>query len=73
MNEASEAIRRALLEALFSRVEESRYPSYTMLDTIESLLRTPQESARYARVLLRDIERSPYPSITMIGRLQALI
>ncbi|HET8604817.1 MAG TPA: hypothetical protein VFM09_12875 [Marmoricola sp.] len=73
MTDTSDAIRRALLEALLHRVEQDRYPSYTMLDTIESLIESPQEFRRYARVLLRDIERSPHPSSTMIGRLQALI
>ncbi|HET8560614.1 MAG TPA: hypothetical protein VFL69_08870 [Marmoricola sp.] len=73
MSDASEAIRRALLEMLLGRVEGDRYPSYTMLDTIETLIRTPEEARRYARLLLRDIERSPYPSFTTIGRVQALI
>ena len=73
MTETSDAIRRALLEALMDRVEKDRYPSYTMLDTIESLVQTPEESKRYARLLLRDVERSRFPSITMIGRVQALI
>lgn len=73
MSDTSEAIRQALLEMLLGRVEQDRYPSYSMLDTIESLIQTPQEFRRYARVLLRDIERSPHPSFSLIGRVQALI
>jgi hypothetical protein len=73
MAEVSEAIRSSLLENLMARVEQARYPSWTMLNTIEGLLETPQETARYARVLLRDVEQSPFPSITIIRRLEALL
>lgn len=73
MADVQDAIRQMLLQALLARVEKDRYPSWTMLNTIESLLETPQETARYAQVLLRDVERSPFPSVTMIRRLQDLI
>jgi hypothetical protein len=73
MSEASEAIRQALLEMLLSRVAQDRYPSYSMLNTIEELIETPQEFRRYAQVLLRDIERSPHPSFSLIRRAKALI
>lgn len=73
MSEVSEAIRSSLLENLMARVEKDRYPSWTMLNTIESLLSTPQETARYAQVLLRDIQQSPFPSIAIIRRLESLL
>lgn len=73
MADVQEAIRQMLLQTLLARVEKDRHPSWTMLNTIESLLETPQETARYAQLLLRDVERSPFPSVAMIRRLQALI
>lgn len=73
MSDASDPIRQALLQTLMSRVEKDDYPSWTMLNIIESLIVTPAESARYAQLLLREVERAPYPSVTMIRRIQQLI
>lgn len=71
MPDSQEIARKALLDALLSKVEQDTYPSSTMLDTIESLL-TPDDVERYSALLVAGIEDSQFPSISMIKRLQAL-
>lgn len=63
--------RTLLLEVLVRKVSEEQYPSTTILDLIESLLR-PDEVAGYVAILMRRIEDERYPSIPMIRRLVAL-
>lgn len=71
MPDSQEIARKALLDALLSKVEQDTYPSSTMLDTIESLL-TPDDVERYSALLVAGIEDSQFPSISIIKRLQAL-
>ena len=71
MPNSQEIARKALLDALLSKVEQDTYPSATMLDTIESLL-TPEDVQRYTALLVASIEDSQFPSNSIIQRLQAL-
>lgn len=66
-----EYTRKRLLRNLLSRVEEDRYPSTMMLDTIEQMM-TPDELPRYTEVLMTHIENDRFPSIPMIERLRNL-
>jgi hypothetical protein len=64
--------REVLLDALLEKVADERFPSATMLDLIESLLR-PDEVPIYARVLLDKVRADTFPSIPMIRRIAALV
>lgn len=63
--------RELLLEALLDKVAEDRFPSNSMLDLIESLLR-PDEVQIYVRLLLRKVSRETYPSLPVLRRIAAL-
>jgi hypothetical protein len=63
--------REMLLDALLDKVWDDRYPSNTMLDLIESLLRD-DEVVIYTRVLLRKVRHERFPSIPMLRRIAAL-
>jgi hypothetical protein len=63
--------REMLLEALLDKVATDRYPSVTMLDLIESLLR-PDEVPIYVEILLQQVYDETYPSIPMLRRIAAL-
>ncbi|WP_432945617.1 hypothetical protein ACQPXM_06025 [Kribbella sp. CA-253562] len=63
--------REMLLDALLDKVWEENYPSVTMLDLIESLLR-PDEVPIYAAVLVEKVRDENYPSIPMLRRIAAL-
>jgi len=60
-----------LLRVLLDKVAEEKYPSATMMDTIEELM-TPQELPVYAQLLVDHLESSRFPSIDMINRLRDL-
>ena len=64
-------VRELLLDALLDKVADERFPSVTMLDLIESLLR-PDEVQIYAQVLVRKVREDTYPSIPMLRRIAAL-
>jgi hypothetical protein len=52
-------------------VKQDRFPSSTMLDTIEELL-VPGDVPRYARVLLSKVADEQFPSLAMIRRIRDL-
>jgi len=64
-------VRSMVLHALLRKIGEDRYPSVTMLDMVEQLLR-PHEVPQYIAILLRQIDQETYPSIPMLRRLMAL-
>jgi hypothetical protein len=63
--------REILLDALLDKVADDRFPSISMLDLIESLLR-PDEVEIYVRILLRNVRAEKYPSLPMLRRIAAL-
>lgn len=63
--------RRAVVDALMDKVSSDPYPSSTMLDMLESLLR-PDEVREYAELLLSRVRADNFPSIPLLQRLQAL-
>ena len=60
-----------LLRVLMDKIAEEKYPSATMMDTIEELM-IPQELPVYAQLLVDHIENDRFPSIDMIKRLRNL-
>ncbi|TDW69386.1 hypothetical protein [Kribbella pratensis] len=63
--------RSILLRSLLRRVADDPFPSTTMLDMIEDLLR-PDEVSMYVALLVRKIDSEVFPSIPMLQRLAAL-
>jgi hypothetical protein len=61
-----------LLDVLLATIEEDPYPSTSMLDMVESLLR-PHELPVYVAFLLDRIERETFPNIPMLRRLHELV
>ncbi len=68
---SEDRLRQALLDALLELVNADPYPSTTMLDMIEAIIR-PEELPIYAEVLLAKVRREHFPSIPMLARLQSL-
>lgn len=64
-------VRVEILRMLMGRVAEDQYPSATMLDMIEQLLR-PEEVPAYAELLMQKIRDDRFPSIPLLNRVMAL-
>ena len=62
------SVREQVLDLLLEKIEESRYPSSTMMDDVERLL-TPWRRQDYARILLEKVQEDRYPSRSIIDRL----
>lgn len=57
-----------LREYLMEQVEGDQYPSSTMLDELESMLR-PEDAQAYTDLLMAKIRQDKYPSQALIRRL----
>lgn len=64
-------VRVEILRMLMGRVAEDQYPSATMLDMIEEILR-PEEVPAYAELLMQKIRDDRFPSIPLLNRVMAL-
>jgi len=64
-------VRGEILRMLMGKVAEDQYPSATMLDMIEQILR-PDEVPAYAELLMEKIRGDRFPSIPMLNRVMAL-
>lgn len=64
-------IRGEILELLMGKVSEDKYPSSTMMDMIERMMR-PEELPAYAAILMDKIQQDTYPSVPMMRRLMRL-
>jgi hypothetical protein len=63
-------LHHAVLQVLLDKVEEDPYPSTTMLDMIEELLR-PEDVAAYTDILLDKIRADQFPSLDLLHRVSA--
>jgi hypothetical protein len=63
--------REVLLDLLFDKIAEDRYPSVSMLDMIEAQLH-PDEVDMYVRLLVRRMRDEKYPSLPILRRIAAL-
>jgi hypothetical protein len=70
MTDTATKLHREVLQILLEKVEADTYPSTTMLNTIEEMLR-PEDVEAYAEVLLEKVRTSRYPSIPMLARVRA--
>jgi hypothetical protein len=69
----AEALRQRVIKSLLAEITDVQFPSVTMMNRVESTLRTPEDLAEYAEALVEKIEASHYPSIPMLNRLDALL
>lgn len=68
----NDTARGVLLATLLEKVRDDGYPSTTMLDQIEGLLR-PEEKPAYVVMLQERFRDEKCPSIPMLKRLTALL
>jgi|tagenome__1003787_1003787.scaffolds.fasta_scaffold19895793_2 hypothetical protein len=71
-NDGRDDPRERLLALLLDKVAEDPYPSSTMLDVIERLMR-PEDLDSYASVLSDKIAGDTFPSMSMIQRLVTVL
>jgi len=64
-------VREELLSLLLDRIDEDTYPSSTMMDLAESIMR-PDEVPAYAEILLSKMRQDHVPSLDMMNRVLAL-
>ena len=64
-------VRKRLLKTLMEKAKNDRFPSTTMLNTIEELLHE-EDVQDYTDFLLGHIADDTYPSTPMIARLREL-
>ena len=67
------ALRERITNSLLRKIEEETYPSTTMLNRVETALKTPDDVGRYAEILLEKIDSTRYPSTDMLSRLDRLL
>ncbi|NUR07733.1 MAG: hypothetical protein HOQ45_12090 [Nocardioidaceae bacterium] len=65
-------LRGQMLEYLLERVQEDAYPSATMLDAIEAIVRD-DEVDEYTSVLFEKVRGAEYPSMDLIRRLYGFL
>ena len=70
MADTATKLHREVMQVLLEKVEEDPYPSTTMLDMIEQMLR-PEDVETYAEILLDKIRGDRFPSIGMLSRVTA--
>jgi hypothetical protein len=66
-------LRERLTNRLVSEIDDSRFPSVTMLNRVEATLSEPDELASYAESLVKKIEATRFPSIAMLNRVEGVI
>jgi hypothetical protein len=66
------SLREAYVALLLDRVREENFPNPDHLDRIEAAVRSPEQLAEYALLLLSKVERTRYPSGALLDRLDRL-
>jgi hypothetical protein len=59
-----------ILELILDKVREDPFPSTTMLDMVEQMLR-PEDVEQYTSVLFDKVSQDTYPSMDQLRRLRA--
>ena len=67
------ALRERITQKLLKQIDESEYPSVTMLDRAEIALGTPDDLSDYAETLVKKVEATQFPSTEMLNRLDGLV
>ena len=61
-----------IFELLLGKVRDDPFPSTTMLDMIEYMLR-PDQVEEYASVLMEKVSQENFPSLDHLRRLQSFV
>jgi len=67
------ALRERITHKLLRQIDQSEYPSVTMLDRAEVALATPDDLSDYAETLVKKVEATQFPSTEMLNRLDGLV
>ena len=71
MNSAE--LREQLTNTLLEDLQETQFPSVTMLDRVEEALETREQLADYAEILVEKVSDSPYPGIPLLDRVNGVL
>ncbi|GAA3836055.1 hypothetical protein [Nocardioides panacisoli] len=63
-------VHREVLRLLLQKIDDDPYPSTTMMDMVEGLLR-PEEVPAYVAILMDKIQADTFPSINLLNRITA--
>lgn len=66
-------LQQRMLDSLIGRIKEDTFPSVTMMNRVESSLRTREQVEEYGEVLLSKIEATRFPSISMLNRFDNVV
>jgi len=61
-----------IFELLLGKVRDDQFPSATMLDMIEYMIR-PDQVEEYASVLMEKVSQESFPSLDHLRRLQSFV
>ena len=61
-----------IFELLLGKVRDDQFPSTTMLDMIEYMIR-PDQVEEYASVLMEKVSQESFPSLDHLRRLQSFV
>ena len=67
------ALREKISHKLIKQIDESEYPSVTMLNRAEVALATADDLSDYAETLVKKVEATQFPSTEMLNRLDGLV
>ncbi len=71
MADVATQLHREVLQVLLEKIEDDPYPSVTMMNMVEQMLR-PEDVASYAEILIDKIRGDRFPSIDLLRRVVAL-
>jgi hypothetical protein len=69
----NDQLRDRYVTMLMDRFKETDYPSTTMMDRLESVIRDRETAVAYVEALLEHMEGEQYPSPPMLTRVNKLI
>ena len=66
-------LRERLTTQQLKEIDESQFPSATMLNRLETSLREREALADYAEILVKKVERTRFPSTALLNRIDAVL
>jgi hypothetical protein len=70
-NASNQDLHDQVFQLLMEKIEQDPYPSVTMMDMVEEMLR-PDDVEKYASVLMDKIRADSFPSLDLLNRVQSL-
>jgi hypothetical protein len=66
-------LRERVATRLLNEIQETKFPSTTMLNRVEQTLDDPQALAAYTETLIEKVEATRFPSVDLLNRIDGLI